>query len=438
MASSISPVEAIRYNASEFSIKKTARKGKKTVGITRMAWLNLWRNRKRTVVTLVSLIMSGILFIVITTILSGMNVQNLTDTYATGDFQLTSGYLRFGQWEPGKDPLGSGLVDSIRSIGGVKEADTVMYQGLYLKYDKNYIYTEVKPEAGTELNCSVYGYDDAFMQKQLENITDGSVDLEQLKNSDSVLISAKDDGSCPFKPGDKVQLKKYTDNGNFEMIEFTMAGIVGKNVTWLGFSGFGPTFIAHRDTFRRLGFDDRLARICVYADEEKYAAVENALKNISGNISGITYVSQKETNETFERQISGIRLAALCLAGIIGLIGILNLMNTMITGILSRKKEIGMLQAVGLSNKQLSRMLQMEGAYFSLISSIVSVTAGTALGYGLFQLFKQEATYSEYVFPIGPILFILVAYTLIQALITFAVKNNLGGESIIERIRLNE
>lgn len=438
MASSISPVEAIRYNASEFSKKKTARKGKKTVGISRMAWLNLWRNRKRTVVTLVSLIMSGILFIVITTILSGMNVQNLTDTYATGDFQLTSGYLRLGQWEPGKDPLGGGLDDSIRDIDGVKEADTVMYQGLYLKYDKNYIYTEVKPEADADLNCSAYGYDDAFMQKQLENVVEGGPSIDQLKNTDSVLVTAADDGSCPFKPGDKVQLKKYTGDGNFEMIEFTVAGIVGKNVTWLGFSGFGPTFIAHQDTFRRLSLDERLARICVYADEDKYAAVENALKNISGNIPGITYVSQKETNETLGRQISGIRLAALCLAGIIGLIGILNLMNTMITGILSRKKEIGMLQAVGLSNKQLGRMLQMEGAYFSLISAVISVTAGTAIGYGLFQLFKQEATYAEYVFPIGPILFILIAYTLIQAVITFAVKNNLGSESIIERIRLNE
>lgn len=149
-------------------------------------------------------------------------------------------------------------------------------------------------------------------------------------------------------------------------------------------------------------------------------------------------MTQKETNEAFERQIGGIKLAAMSLTGIIGIIGILNLINTMITSILSRKKEIGMLQAVGLSDRQLGKMLQLEGACYSVTSAGVSVVAGTILGYIFYTLFKQSATYAQYVFPIWPIVFILVVYTLVQVAITFIIKKNLGKESIINRIRLNE
>ncbi|MHC6181402.1 FtsX-like permease family protein [Clostridium sp. JNZ X4-2] len=46
---------------------------------------------------------------------------------------------------------------------------------------------------------------------------------------------------------------------------------------------------------------------------------------------------------------------------IIALIGILNLINIMITSIFTGKREYRMLQTVGLSNKQLEQMLQIEG-----------------------------------------------------------------------------
>lgn len=75
-----------------------------------MALLNLWRNRKRTVITLISLIMSGVLFMVFSTILASMNVQNLTNTYATGDFQLTSDNINNDLYN---DPLNTELIDSI-------------------------------------------------------------------------------------------------------------------------------------------------------------------------------------------------------------------------------------------------------------------------------------------------------------------------------------
>ena len=436
LASAVSPVEAIRYSGSELASRKGRRKGKQEVDIGRLAYLNLWRNRKRTMITLLSLIMSGVLFIVISTILASMNLKNLTDIFTTGDFQLTSNNIRL---DDGSDPLNRELTDTIRSLEGVSTLDNVMYEMLYMDYSEDSVYVPLPPEAkGIELNCSFYGYGDGFITKQLENMTEGEATLEDLKNENTVLILADDNGTSPYKPGEKIRLKKYNPDKTFKELELTVLGTVGRNITWMGSSGFGPTFIAHQNTFNHLELDKRIDRICINAGPESYDRIKSVLESITGNSTGITYMSQKETNEEFARQLAGIKLAAMCLVGIIGIVGILNLVNTMITSILSRKKEIGMLQAVGLTGKQLGKMLQLEGAYYSVTSAIVSVTLGTGLGYIFYTLFKRNATYAQYVFPIWQVLFILVTYTLVQAAITFTVGRSLGNETIIDRIRLNE
>ena len=59
--------------------------------------------------------------------------------------------------------------------------------------------------------------------------------------------------------------------------------------------------------------------------------------------------------------------------GVFGLIGILNLVNTMIDSVHVRKKELGMLQAIGMSDRQTVRMLQLEGLVYTVGTLILSL-----------------------------------------------------------------
>ena len=52
---------------------------------------------------------------------------------------------------------------------------------------------------------------------------------------------------------------------------------------------------------------------------------------------------------------------------VFGLIGILNLVNTMINSVYVRRRELGMLQAIGLSGKQTVNMLQLEGLFYTCL-----------------------------------------------------------------------
>ena len=59
------------------------------------------------------------------------------------------------------------------------------------------------------------------------------------------------------------------------------------------------------------------------------------------------------------------RGACYAFLGILGAICIMNMINTMIHSVHVRKKEIGMLQAVGMSDFQLQIMLQLEGVFYN-------------------------------------------------------------------------
>ena len=63
---------------------------------------------------------------------------------------------------------------------------------------------------------------------------------------------------------------------------------------------------------------------------------------------------------------------------IIALVGVLNFVNSMVTAIVSRKREFAMIQSVGMTKRQLRKMLVSEGLFYAGITLLVSVTVSSA------------------------------------------------------------
>ncbi len=50
-----------------------------------------------------------------------------------------------------------------------------------------------------------------------------------------------------------------------------------------------------------------------------------------------------------------------------GLVGVLKFFNAVLTGILTRRREFAVLQSIGMTGKQLKRMLVYEGLLYALV-----------------------------------------------------------------------
>ncbi|MFR8251951.1 MAG: ABC transporter permease, partial [Anaerovoracaceae bacterium] len=100
------------------------------------------------------------------------------------------------------------------------------------------------------------------------------------------------------------------------------------------------------------------------------------LEEFCEKAEGTVCVSFEDTDRQIEESFAQINLLAWGLILFVGLIGILNIINTVSTNIHTRKAEIGMQRAVGMSISSLYRTFLWEGAYYGIISSVIGAAAG--------------------------------------------------------------
>ena len=122
---------------------------------------------------------------------------------------------------------------------------------------------------------------------------------------------------------------------------------------------------------------------------------------------------------------------------LIGMITFMNMANTMILNVITRKRELGVLQAVGMTNKQLNKMLRNEGLLFTLGSVVISLVVGIPAGYGLFLYGKKAGLtgFDVYHFPGVEILVMIFVLAVLQIGLSFMLSRNVKKESLIDRIR---
>src|SRR5699024_2489027 len=87
MAAKISPVEAMRYQGESREKKKT-RKGFAQMSLMKLTRANLSRNKKRSVLTIVTLGAVGVLFMVVATVLSCADPKEIARQEFEGDYEI--------------------------------------------------------------------------------------------------------------------------------------------------------------------------------------------------------------------------------------------------------------------------------------------------------------------------------------------------------------
>ncbi len=440
MAASISPIEAVRYTGTTVSRKLI--KGSTGGKVHKMAFRNVFRNRRRAAVVFLSLFMGLTTFMLVNTLVLSMDTENYVNSYVENDFTLTNNTF-FQNGTGVKQKFDNDFMSTLKSIEGITEIRKVSQKIVTLKYDET-LYKRHVEEFVKRFNSPMPTSEEMKKNPKIFWSSLVGLDTEYIKKLNKTLKEPIDEEA--FQDG-RIALFSTNNPKLFKMdsdVVFTadkkeyslkLGGFLPERTAFKGGTGLAPIVYISNDYMKKLFTDPVLCSITINSKVEKEANVLKQLKDMTANDNEISIESRLETLEQFKSSKSMLYILGGGISLILALIGILNFVNVMVTGVNTRRHEFAVLESIGMTSKQVKHMLSLEGLTYAIISCGLVATMGTALNVWIFELFKKQADYAIFTFPAIPLILSVAIVFAVCSLAPVAAYVSTTKATVTERLR---
>lgn len=399
----VSPIDAIRISSTTEALKNKSYIEYKMSpeGLSKAYFV---RNRKKIVITLISLGLTGILLSGAATYLNSIDPDSMArQVFGNQEMKLTLSPNLTG--DPGEDsveifakaqknnPFNKELMDELNKQNEIKNIRTVesCHPKIFLPNNTN-----VKNIPDVDI-AGLHEKDFDTYQKHL---LDGTMDYSKMVSNKGVLVDDTAKILSKFtnynvKIGDEIQIETNTGS----LIKFTVMGIVSmKNTDYAAFNFLIPQELLSSIRADVTNFNSELL---IQTNMEDLTQVENMIYDKLGNNQDINIKSLSETKLFVREELKSFAFPIYGLVIFIGVFGLINLVNSLFTNLIARQRELGMLCSIGLTNKQLKKMLWYEGLYYIFSTMAITISLGTVTGYVLCRILNQVGVFGKmtYKFP---------------------------------------
>lgn len=194
-----------------------------------------------------------------------------------------------------------------------------------------------------------------------------NIPSQTLDNSSAaypVLLGRKMAESADLKEGDRVLLRWRDDNGTFDAVEVTVAGIFETNVP---FVDGGQIWMSLK----------KLQEMTLLQNQATFFIAND--KYVPEKIDGWKFVDQTTLLKPLTDLINAKKYGAAIMYLLLLAIGLLVIFDTQALSIFRRQKEIGTHIAMGMTKGEVIRMFTVEGAMYSVFATILGSVYGTPL-----------------------------------------------------------
>ena len=332
--------------------------------LLKLAWLNIWRNKRRTIITATSVFFAVLLAIIFRSLTDGVY-----DNMIHNVVSYSSGYLQIHQ---------KGYWDE-QSIDNTFEEDEQLYQELL----KNPKVTHIMPRLQT---FALASYDkktkgvlvlgiDPVKEKEVNNLHDKIVAGEYIEsiNDNSVVLGEGLASQLKLKVNDSLVLLGQGYHASSAAGKFRVKGLIKLGAIELNNN---VVYMPLQQSQNMYGAENRLTSVSVMLD--KSTDLEKLKHSLQKTINSDAYdvMSWKEMMPEMDQFIEADSTGHYIIIGVLYFIISFGLFGTLLMMIFERKHELGILIAIGMKKQLLALVLLLEAIMISLIGCITGVIAG--------------------------------------------------------------
>lgn len=461
LAGKISPMQALSYTGLPGGHR---RKAGRQAGLRSMALHNVFRQKKQAVRVFASLTLGMVLILAVNSVFH----LDMPD-YNTNGYDITI----FTFWEPSveeeEDPLfapniNQSAMEAITKLDGIKEIAITRMSALYMQSDPAVLWPYAKQFARW-----VREDDLAAVEKKMEEYQAGAgqferteavtlelsaleeynqtaeqpVDLDAFAAGDTLLIC---DGSREYvdPPEDFSGMvgQKLSIRGRDGQVQsFTIGGVVSEDISLAVYpSGNNdvPGILVSQAGMDRINPDADIRNICINAKEGQLLTLDQAIQEILTVVASgsVNYVSTAQAQADYAHNQRTVALVGNGVCILMVLMGLMNYVNVMVTSVQTRRRELAMMESLGMTRRQLRAMVMWEGGIYAVLSSVLFL-AGCGILWAAFSDTHIEAGVLAFSFVWPPrlvaglVLALLVLCPCISAL-AYRVSSR---EPVIQRLR---
>lgn len=486
-ASRVSPIEAVRY-VEQSTGKIRERKHVKGALLPRMAKANVQRNKGRMVLVIVSLMLSIILLNSVFIFTGSFDEEVYVERQMRSDFTVytaEAGLMQKG-FTGHSAALPENVAEAVTQRSGVENV-TKMYRNTY---DDNHISCDWGVTYGkidnTHRNSipenmdvgwsednhhaalsqdgrplgNIFGISENLIDKLdiREGEKDKSVLKQKIQNENGIILIARYNQKGEFTEftenqyknmqiGDEIQFyengvltETFTVLAKAATTDMEGASLLGPGSNISSDIG-GPIMYMSEEHFKELYENPSL--YCVLFDTEKeqqqdmetYLSEYTTQKNMD-----IRYQSVDKLGASVQTMKNTVLLIGGLIGGIFALVGIINLMNLIMTSIVTRRHEFASMQSIGMTTKQLRRMLMTESLSYVLRAGVIGTVVAVILGVTAVKLLVENGPiwYMTFHLTILPAILLSIIYIVLALIIPMISLRFLNRQSIVERLKTGE
>ncbi len=492
IAAKVSPMEALRYT--EVSGVRGKRKGSHT-SLFAMARANVGRSRSKMITVTISLTLSVVLLVFTVAFVNGFDMDKFTGKFTSSDFAIApasyfnhEGTQDENAWDAMEDVAAFQALQGVTECGMIYHNNDSSFAHLPVEkitelmqlanpdepeYVEGYVNRIKEKQTPDENGCyehfvDLYGMDALAMEKLVT--VEGDVSKAMDPSGKYIIQVAQSDdyekpieGTAPCQVGDTLTITygeeyRYLDvrtgeevtlstpeaywekvKGERHSNTYTVCAVV--TIPYgISYRQFGSTeYILAADIYKQHAGNEDAMLYMLNVEDSKQGAVKEFLTQYTERVNpNLNFESKEQYQENFSSLKQMFIMIGGTLSIIIGLIGILNFFNAMFTSIYARRRELAVMESVGMTESQVKKMLIYEGLIYTGLSIVVTFFIS-----GVCQTFILEGVAKVFwlitpQFTIWPLAIILPLYALLGSVIPLVICKKMQKSSVVERLHVVE